>query len=113
MVAWLVFGIAGVHCGIPRLDLGHIQHADSSLSAVAGDQGHLLGPAKPCPPRFATLPLPPPVTAWVALGLVAVAGVAAFLVACVGAPGGRSPPAGVVVAVSGRSLLTRICQVRR
>lgn len=109
MVAWLAFGIAGVHCAIPRLDL---RHSDSSLTAVAGDQGHLYGPAKPCPPNFATLPLPPPATAWVVLGLVAVAGVAVFLFFCIGAPGGRGPPAGVVV-VSGRTLLTRICQVRR
>jgi len=110
VVAWLVFGIAGVHCGIPRLDL---RHADSSLSVVAGDQGHLYGPAKPCPPKFATLPAPAPAAAWVALGSVAAAGVAVLLVACTGVSGGRSPPAGVVFAVSGRSLLTRICQVRR
>ncbi|WP_459758277.1 putative copper homeostasis (lipo)protein LpqS [Mycobacterium riyadhense] len=111
VAAWLVFGAAGVHCGIPRFD-----QALSGV-AIAGDQAHLMdGSASPCQAKFATPALAPASTSLVALGVVAMVGIVTASLALPGSPGGRSPPVRCgfpVGGIGGRDRLSRFCLARR
>ncbi|WP_456319949.1 putative copper homeostasis (lipo)protein LpqS [Mycobacterium basiliense] len=109
VAAWLVFGIAGVHCGIPRVDF-----AQTHLVAMAaGDQANLhLGSTPPCPPKFTTAESPRAPTSLVPLGVVVVIGLVVGFLADLSTAGGRGPPVRPGFAMSGRRLLTRFCLAR-
>ncbi|VBA46053.1 Lipoprotein LpqS [Mycobacterium attenuatum] len=118
VLAALLLGVAGVHCGLPRWDF-HPAQLSPSLPAAPADQLMINGehalrsdaPTPLCPGKLATAALPQSVTA-AAVAVLAVVGLGGLQADPV-VFGGRSPPAGPGCVISGRVLLTRLCLARR
>jgi len=118
LAIWLLLGVAGGHCGIPRAQFreAYPQQLSSApgaeLVANVGLADLVDRSESPCPAKFVTAVLPRSAMSLVAFATVAIVTVAILLADFV-APGGRSPPTGRVSVLAGRARLTRFCLARR
>jgi len=108
---WLLFGAAGVHCGIPRLAQAQPSQTWATINA---DQAHLAdGSTSSCPAKFGTAVLPRSGVSMGAFAVLAAFGIVTGCLVLLRAPSGRSPPARLAAPITGQILLTRFCLARR
>jgi lipoprotein LpqS len=110
VVAWLLAGVAGAHCGFPRFE----SHPTRPSHSINIDHANLSdGSRSSCPANFATAVIPRSATSLAALGaVVAVVAIVGTLWVVV-APAVRDPPSGLVYPFTGQAILTRFCVARR
>jgi lipoprotein LpqS len=119
VTVWMFVGVAGC-CYLVRSEgseLSPAQAFSTSLTsefALNADHASVDCAASPaCPQAFAMAALPPSATALVALAIAVVVATVVGSVANRVAPTRRAPPSGVLVALTGQDVLTRLCLARR